>query len=129
MRRLLTVLLVLSLTACGTVKSWIPSGWDSNQSSRIVDVQLAVHQLDCSQPHLAQALAIQTNLQWFELYSQSKGWRQNDVLKLIAPMQETVNDFVKRSRQAEGTKGYCEIKKKIMEQQSRRASEAVLGRF
>jgi hypothetical protein len=44
-------------------------------------------------------------------------------------MQETVNDFVKRSREAQGTKGYCEIKKKIMEQQSRRASEAVLGRF
>ncbi len=69
------------------------------------------------------------DLRWFELYSESKGWRQADVLRIIKPMQETVEDWYRRSLDAQGTKGYCEIKKKILQQQSERAAQAVLGRF
>lgn len=129
MRTLLTVILAVSLTACGTIKSWVPSGWDDNQSARIIDVQLAVQELDCAEPHLPQVNRIKSNLDWFELYSRAKGWRQQDVLALIAPMKATVDDFHKRSLEGQGTQGYCVIKRKIMDQQARRAAEAVLGRF
>jgi hypothetical protein len=44
-------------------------------------------------------------------------------------MQETVNDFYKRSVDGQGSKGYCEIKKKLMETQAKAAAEVVLGRF
>jgi len=130
MRRLLTLtLLVLSLQGCATVISWIPSFSDPNQSARITDVQLKVDQINCEQEQLAQARAIQQDLRWFELYSQSLGARQSDVLRLVEPMQETVGDWVKRSTDGQGSKGYCEIKKKILQTQARTAAKAVLGRF
>jgi hypothetical protein len=44
-------------------------------------------------------------------------------------MKETVDDFYKRSTEKQGTKTYCEIKKKVMILQSDKAASAVLGRF
>jgi hypothetical protein len=121
--------IVLALSGCSTVKGWVPSFWDDNQSSKITDVRLSVERLDCSKDQLPQVSKIRDELYWFELYSKSKGWRQNDVLKLIGPMQETVEDMYKRSQTQQGSKMYCELKKKVMQQQAERASQAVLGRF
>jgi hypothetical protein len=130
MKRLIALVAIsFSVSGCSTVKSWIPSFWDDNQSARIIDVRLRVDSINCEQPQLPQAETLSRELRWFELYSESKGWRQNDVLKLTAPMKETVDDWVKRSREKEGTKAYCEIKKKILTGQSKRAASAVLGRF
>lgn len=119
----------LSLTGCATVKEWIPSFWDDNQSAKIVDVRASVDRLDCSQDQLPQVARIRDDLRWFELYSESKGWRQSDVLRVIAPMKETVEDMYKRAQGTQGSKTYCELKKKVMQQQAARAAEAVLGRF
>jgi hypothetical protein len=130
MKRLIALVAIsFAVSGCSTVKSWIPSFWDDNQSARIIDVRLRVDSINCEQPQLPQAETLSRELRWFELYSESKGWRQNDVLKLTAPMKETIDDWVKRSREKEGTKAYCEIKKKILTSQSKRAAEAVLGRF
>jgi hypothetical protein len=122
----------LSLSGCSTmstVKGWIPSFWDDNQSAKIVDVRLSVEKLDCTQDQLPQVSKIRDDLKWFELYSQSKGWRQADVLRVIKPMQETVDDMYKRAKEQQGSKMYCELKKKVMQSQSERAAKAVLGRF
>jgi hypothetical protein len=129
MLRILILTLALSLTGCASVKEWIPSFSDPNQSARIVDVRQSVAQLDCKQPHAPQVKRIKDNLEWFQLYSESKGWRQNDVLKLVKPMQETVDDFYKRSTEKQGSDTYCEIKKKLMAAQADKAAGAVLGRF
>lgn len=129
MRIIAVALLSLSLTGCATVKDWIPSFWDDNQSAKIVDVRHKVENLDCSKEQLPQITAIRSDLQWFQLYSESKGWRQADVLRVIKPMQETVEDMYKRSQTGPGSKVYCDLKKKVMQQQSKRAAEAVLGRF
>jgi hypothetical protein len=128
-RYLIIPLLALTLSGCATVKEWIPSFSDPNQSARIIDVRQSVAQLDCKQDHTPQVKKIKDNLQWFVFYSESKGWRQNDVLKLVKPMQETVDDFYKRSLDKQGTETYCEIKKKIMTTQADKAAGAVLGRF
>ena len=125
----LSVLLALSLTGCATVKGWIPSFWDDNQSASIIHTRLAVDRLDCSKPHLPQVAPIRDNLRWFELYSQSKGWRQSDVLRIIGPMQQSVDDFYKRSVDEQGSTAYCEIKKKLLAKQAETAAEAILGRF
>lgn len=127
--RLIALAFVLTLSGCATVQSWIPSFWDDNQSAKAVDIRYSVEVLDCSKPHLPQVERIEKDILWFQLYSESKGWRQQDVLKLVKPLQETVTDFVKRSKAGEGTETYCNIKKKIMQTQSKRAAEAVLGRF
>ena len=129
MKRLATLLVILSLTGCASVMSLIPSFWDDNQSARITTVRQHIEQIDCEQPQLPQALQIQSDILWFELYSQSKGARQADVVRLVTPMQESVDDWVKRSREAQGSKGYCEIKKKLLQAQARAAGSAILGRF
>ena len=129
MKTIFAAAIALALTGCANLVSYIPSFWDDNQSARIVDVRLRAESIDCSQPQLPQVRALAQDLRWFELYSQSKGLRQTDVIKLIAPMQETVRDWEQRSARQEGSKFYCETKRKIVIDQSKRASEAILGRF
>jgi hypothetical protein len=129
MKQLVALSLVVLLTGCASVKEWIPSFSDPNQSARIIDVRQSVAQLDCKQTHAPQVKKIKDNLDWFQLYSDSKGWRQNDVLKLVKPMQETVDDFYKRSVEKQGSETYCEIKKKVMTTQAEKAASAILGRF
>jgi hypothetical protein len=130
MKKLIAITAIsLTLTGCSTVKGWIPSFWDDNQSAKIVDVRVSVDKLDCEKDQLAQVAKIRDDLKWFEMYSQSKGWRQADVLRIISPMQETVEDMYKRSQNQQGSKMYCELKKKVMQQQASRAAEAILGRF
>jgi len=129
MKTLVVVALAISISGCASVKSLIPSFWDDNQSARIVDVRQNVEQLDCNQDQLDQINKIRNDLQWFELYSESKGWRQADVLRVISPMQETVEDMYKRAQTQQGSRVYCELKKRVMQEQAKKAAEAVLGRF
>jgi hypothetical protein len=74
-------------------------------------------------------MKIHDDLRWFELYSDSKGWQQADVLRLTAPMKASLLDFIKRSQDQQGSVGYCEIKKKLLAKQAETAARAVLGRF
>jgi len=117
----------LALTGCSSVKEWIPSFWDDNQSKVTIDLRQSVNQLDCSKEHLPQIVPIKTNLEWLQLYSESK--KTTDVMKLIKPMTETVDDFYNRSKQKQGSTAYCELKKKLMVVQARAISETILRRF
>jgi hypothetical protein len=129
MKKIIILALLVMLASCATVKSWIPSFSDPNQSHRIVDVRLAIEQLDCSQPHLPQAKTIRDHVMWFELYSHSAGWRHQDVLRVLEPIKESVADFYRRSEDQQGSEAYCAIKKKLLRSQAQRAAEAILGRF
>jgi len=126
---LFTSMVVISLTGCASIKEMVPSFSDVNQSAKIIDVRQSVAQLNCKDPHAPQVKLIKDNLQWFVLYSESKGWRQQDVIKLVKPIQDTVDDFYKRSIDKQGSESYCEIKKKIMTTQTEKAASAILGRF
>jgi hypothetical protein len=132
MKRIFLILTVVLLQGCAVaLSSYIPSFWDDNQSAKIVDITLAVERLDCSQAQAPQVAKIRDDLEWFKLYSQGKGSRQTDVLKLTEPMQATVEDWYKRVS-AEGYKQnpiYCDLKRKVMIEQTQRATKAVLGRF
>jgi hypothetical protein len=128
MKKIITLLaLTVILSGCATITNMIPSFWDANQSARIVDVRVKIDAVNCEQAQLPQAAAIQNDLRWFELYSESKGTK--DVQRMIAPMQESVTDWVKRSTEGQGSKGYCEIKKKLLQTQAKSAASAILGRF
>jgi flagellar basal body L-ring protein FlgH len=131
MKKLLAVSLIsLSLTGCASIVEMIPSFWDDNQSAKIIDIRQAVQEITCEPgTQLDDAEMVLYEIQWFKLYSESKGSRQKDVLRIVAPMEETARDWAKRSREKEGSKTYCEIKKKLLVQQSSRAAEAILGRF
>ena len=129
MKRILIIAAVVALSGCSTIQSWIPSFWDDNQSAKITDVRLTIDRIDCSKDQLAQAVQLRDQLRWFELYSVSKGALQRDVIKLVKPIQDTTEDWYKRSLDGQGSVGYCNIKKKILEQQTARAAKGIMGRW
>lgn len=129
MKKLFVIATLTLLTGCSTVQNWIPSFWDDNQSAKIIDVRQQVHNIDCTKPQLPQAQGIANGLQWFRLYSDSKGMLQKDVLRITAPIEETAVEWVKRSETQEGSKVYCEMKKKVLVKQIDRAASGILGRW
>ena len=129
MNKIITILFALTLSGCASVQNWIPSFWDPNQSAKITDVRLTVDRIDCTKDQLAQAVQLRDQLRWIELYSVSKGALQRDVIRLVKPIQDTTEDWYKRSLDGQGSVGYCNIKKKILEQQTARAAKGILGRW
>jgi len=123
---ILTAAIVLGLSGCATVQNWVPSFWDDNQSHYIVSARLQVEKIDCAEPQAPQVTRVSDQLRQFELYSQAKGSLQKDVLRVIEPMQSTVKEW---SQRGEGSKTYCELKKKLLTQQGERASKVILGRW
>lgn len=122
----LIIFSVVVLQGCAQLQSWVPSFWDDNQSARIIDVRSRVESINCAESQKAQVEAVARELRWFEMYSQSKGMLQKDVLRVIEPMQSTVKEW---SDRGEGSKVYCELKKKLLTQQGERAAKVILGRW
>ena len=119
-RTIATLTAPLILSGCMTM----PSFWDDNEAKAAIDLRYSVAQLDCAKQQQPQVAVIRSKLTWMDLYIQSKG--SADISEMISPMKETVNDFYNRG---EGSTGYCKIKKKVMETQSKLIADAVLGRF
>lgn len=127
---MIAVLATVAMSGCSAIKTVVPSFWDDNQSARITDVRFQVERMDCGSDAIKQSVSkLRDDLLWFELYSESKGARQQDVIKVVHPIRETVEDMYKRYKDGQATKGYCEIKQRILRSQSQKAAEAVLGRF
>jgi hypothetical protein len=125
--RVIVIALVVMLTGCANLQSWVPSFWDDNQSARIIDVRLDIERVDCANA-LPGVSRVRDDLAWFALYSESKGSLNRDMIVLITPMQDTVEEWYKRSQQG-ASSTYCELKKGVMRQQAQRAAGAVLGRW
>ena len=123
---IIAVCFTVLLSGCATIQNWIPSFWDDNQSHYIVAARLAVEQIDCQADQTQQVQRVADQLRQFQLYSQAKGSLQKDVLRVIEPMQSTVAEWRKRG---EGSKTYCELKRKLLTQQGERASKVILGRW
>lgn len=127
MTKILSAFIIsLAVSGCATVQNWVPSFWDDNQSHYITVARLSIEQIDCGSQQLPQVQRVASDLRMFELYSQSKGSLQRDVLRVVEPMQGTVKEWTTRG---EGSKTYCELKKKLLTQQGERASKVILGRW
>ena len=126
MKIIASVILTVLLSGCTTLQSWVPSFWDDNQSAYIITARLSVERINCLEPQLTQVQVLAEDLRRFELYSEAKGSLQRDVLRVIEPMQTTVKEWQTRK---EGSRAYCELKKKLLTQQAERASKVILGRW
>ena len=126
MNKLLLILSVILLSGCATVQSWVPSFWDDNQSAYVTEARLSVERINCSEPQAAQIERLWEDLRRFQLYSEAKGTLQRDVIRVIEPMQQTVKEWRDRGQ---GSKTYCELKKKLLAQQGERAARVILGRW
>jgi hypothetical protein len=129
MKNLIAALTIFMLTGCSTIVGLIPSFNDTNQSAKITDVRFAIDSLDCAKPQNVQVKQIVDELRWFELYSESAGIRNQDVIRVIKPMQETAGDFLKMVETKDGSRVYCDLKKRAMQEQAARAAKVILGRF
>ena len=128
---LLIALTSVSISGCASIQQWIPSFWDDNQSARIIDIRQRAHNIQCDTAELQQSHAdgLANDIQWFLLYSESKGAVQKDVIRLVEPMKKTVGDWAKRTATGDASKAYCEIKKKIIVVQADKAANSVLWRY
>ena len=124
--RILAVFTLLMISGCSSLSELLPSFWDPNQSNYIVLARTSAEAIDCSQPQQPQVLRVDTELTKFMVYSQAKGRSQTDVIRVVEPIKATVSEWLKRG---EGSRVYCEIKRRLIIQETQRAAEVILGRW
>jgi PBP1b-binding outer membrane lipoprotein LpoB len=127
MKHVVAVLLVVTLTGCAGLLEKFPSRWDVNQAKVVTDIQQGAKRFDCKGDQLAQLTALDRDIEWFDIYAKTKPTR--DVAKLTKTMVDTVNEFKDRASKGPVSPLYCELKKKIIIQQSEIIAGAVQGRF
>ena len=125
MRHLLAITALVTLTGCASIVDMIPSRWDVNQAKVTTDLRQATHNFDCKADHTAQLKVISDQVQWFALYSESKGTK--DVANLGKTLQATVKEFQDRPQPVSSI--YCDIKRKLMIQQADIIAKTTQGRF
>jgi len=127
MKRLLSVCALVALTGCASVMEYIPSSWDVNQARVITDIQQQVKHFDCTADLKPQVDQLAKNVEWFDIYSQTKPTR--DINKLTGTITDTVMELQQRVAKGPVSPMYCDLKKKIIQQQADILAKSVQGRF
>ena len=127
MKKLLVVLAFTGLTGCASVMEMIPSGWDVNQAKVITDIQLETRHFDCKADLAPQVNQLARDVEWFDTYARTKPTR--DIAKLTGTITDTVNELKDRVAKGPVSPLYCDLKKKIIQQQVDIIAKSVQGRF
>ena len=127
MKKLIVVFAFLSLTGCSNMMELIPSKWDDNQAKVITDIQQDARRFDCKADLVPQLNKLDRSIEWFDIYAVTKPTR--DVNKLTETLTKTVKEFQDRVKQGPVSPLYCDLKKKIIQQQADIIAAAVMGRF
>ena len=127
MKKLLLILAVVSLSGCASLMEYIPSSWDVNQAKIITDIQVQARHFDCKGDQAAQLNALSLNVEWFDIYAKSKPTR--DIAKLTGTVTATVKEYQDRLKTGPVSPMYCDIKLKIIKQQTDILAGSVQGRF
>ena len=127
MKRTIAVVVFLSLTGCASVMEIIPSGWDANQARVITDIQQQARHIDCKADLTPQVNQLVKDVEWFDIYAKTKPTR--DIAKLTGTITSTVNELQDRVKAGPVSPLYCDLKKKIIQQQADILAKSVQGRF
>ena len=127
MKKILVVLAFLSLTGCASIMEMIPSSWDANQAKMITDIQLEVRHFDCKTDLKPQVDQLARDVEWFDIYAKTKPTR--DIAKLTGTITDTVKELQDRVNKGPVSPMYCDLKKKIIQQQTDIIARSVQGRF
>ena len=127
MKRLIAVIAFLSLTGCASIMEYIPSGWDVNQAKVITDIQLQVRHCDCKADLAPQVNKLAQDVEWFDIYAKTKPTR--DIAKLTGTITTTGAELKDRVAKGPVSPLYCDLKKKIIQQQADILAKSVQGRF
>ena len=123
----LIVILAISLSGCSSLLDYIPSRWDVNQAKSITDIQQQAKRFDCKGDQVAQINSLDQNVEWFVIYSKTKPTR--DITKLTDTIQKTVGEYKERLKTGPVSPLYCDLKRKIIIQQTEILAGSVQGRF
>ena len=127
MKKLIAIIALVSLTGCAGIMEMIPSRWDVNQAKSITDIQQQAIRFDCKGDQLAQINALDQNIEWFVIYSKTKPTK--DITKLTTTLQTTVAEYKERASKGAVSPLYCDLKRKIIIQQTEILAGSVQGRF
>ena len=127
MKRLLVILAFAGLTGCASIMEMIPSSWDVNQAKVITDIQLQVRHFDCKADLAPQVNKLAQDVEWFDIYAKTKPTR--DIAKLTGTITDTVKELQDRVAKGPVSPLYCDLKKKIIQQQADILAKSVQGRF
>jgi PBP1b-binding outer membrane lipoprotein LpoB len=127
MKQLLVVISFLSLTGCASIMEYIPSGWDVNQAKVITDIQQQARHFDCKADLKPQVDQLAKDVEWFDIYAKTKPTR--DIARLTGTITDTVKELQERVAKGSVSPMYCDLKKKIIQQQADILAGSVQGRF
>jgi hypothetical protein len=106
---------------------YIPSGWDVNQAKVITDIQQQSRNFDCKADLVPQIKRLSQDVEWFDIYAKTKPTR--DIAKLTGTITTTVKELQERAEKGPVSPLYCDLKKKIIQQQADILAKSVQGRF
>ena len=127
MKKILIALTLVALAGCSTIGEYIPSRWDVNQAKVTTDLRQTTKNFNCAGDIKTQLITIHNQIEWFDLYAESKGTK--DVAKLTATIKGTVKEFQDRVDKGPVSPLYCKIKQGIMSDQASIIARTVQGRF
>ena len=106
----------LFLTGCMSITD--TSFYDDNESMLAIDVVYAIETINCNYP----TERVKFKILKFKLYSESK--KSKDVQNMVSRMYKTAGTLNKHTKRS-----VCEIKKKILQKQSRDIATAIMRRY
>lgn len=127
MKRLIAVCAFFALTGCASIMEYIPSSWDVNQAKVITDIQMEARHFDCKADLAPQVNKLALDVEWFNIYAKTKPTR--DIAKLTGTITDTVKELQDRVAKGPISPLYCDLKKKIIQQQADILAKSVQGRF
>jgi hypothetical protein len=127
MKKIIVVCTFFALTSCASIKQYIPSSWDANQAKVATDIKYTASQIDCAGDMNFQLNQLMMDIKWFNIYSVDKG--TEDVHVLMQRLETVVKEYQDRASKEKVSPLYCDLKKKIIQQQADIISKTVQGRF
>jgi PBP1b-binding outer membrane lipoprotein LpoB len=127
MKNIIILFSFLMLTGCASIMEMIPSRWDVNQARVITDIQQQAKHLDCRADLAPQVTKLANDVEWFDIYAKTKPTR--DIAKLTSTITTTVKELQDRVKAGSVSPLYCDLKKKIIQQQADILAGSVQGRF
>jgi hypothetical protein len=116
--------LVFTLSGCSVLDE-IPSFWDDNEAKQVIDIYVAVDQLNCESTLAAAQLSrIQREVEWLKQYSRLK--KSKDVGSVINEFDKTLTGITSKSS---FSTNYCVTKRDTMLKQINRIAEGIMGRY
>lgn len=120
---ILAVMLGIIVTGCSTL---IPSRYDDNESYVVTNLYHETVRLDCNNDVTIsyQSWVIDNEVEWLMHYAELK--KSRDIYEMLRTMRMTTQPFAERD-QISPT--FCELKKRLMVEQSKNIGEAIMSRM